>query len=209
MSEKTEIVPAFDLLSDRERAAYDAWLVKKQPPVAPSTAAKYLEAYLQGSTCEDILKLSKGMALGAIVDCKIRDRWDDRLVEYRATLLDQVGQRLRQVQLESVQHIADQLAVAHKRDGDRLKRFLMTGDNADLGGASFITGIKSYSEAVKALLALTGQDKDKKGPVAVQVSVGPQPIGAAGQTVDAVLVEEPDREQAAKLIELLMPPRGK
>lgn len=203
MSSENALVPE-TLLTDSELEAYNKWVSKREAPIAIGTSLKFFEVFLHGGSCEEIAKLNPGIGLGAVVACRIRDRWDERLDVHRAELLERTRSQVMQIQLEAIQFTAAQLAAAHKRDGDKIRRFLMTGDPDDLKDASYVTGIKSYKDLVSTMLALTGQDKskDQRGPLAVSVNVGDK--GGQGTTVEAIFLEKPPTEdQAAEIIRLL------
>jgi hypothetical protein len=60
--------------------------------------------------------------------------------------------------MESVMFSADLLASANKMFGDKLKKYIQTGDERELGTLK-IDSLKQYRDAVELLLKLTGQDK--------------------------------------------------
>lgn len=148
-------------LSSRERAAYDFVVKMKQPGVSPHTQAKFFALFLQGTDCAEIARLNPGFSLGQIVAARVEGRWDEHRQEHVESLLRETRMRLQQTTLEGIEFIAGQLAAARKLYGDKTKKFLQSGDPADLGGFS-IHGWKAYREAVDILKTLTGGDKTEK-----------------------------------------------
>jgi len=57
---------------------------------------------------------------------------------------------------------ADLLAAANKQFGDKLKRFIQTGDESELGKDLSVNSLKQYKDAVDLMMKLTGQDKESK-----------------------------------------------
>lgn len=147
-----------DKLSSRERAAYDDYMAKNPPPISPLTQAQFLALFLRGKTCEEIQSLNSGFPLGAIVHCRMEGEWDRRLEEYRDQLFNGIRERLTQVELESVNFLADLLAVAHKQHGNRLKKYLQTGEEKELGEMT-INSLKGYAQVSELLVKVTGQDR--------------------------------------------------
>ena len=204
MQNQSESLAEVDNLSAEERSAFDRWLSQDKPPISVGTSARMYEAYLNGASCKEIAKLHPGFEFGAIVHARLRDKWDAQLNDHRAALFEAIWQRVMQIQMEAIGFTADQLAAAHKRDGDKIKKFLMSGDERELGDASYVTGIRSYKDMIAVLLALTGQDK-KQGPstpMAVQVNVDGK--AAEGTSVKAIFTEKPPTEdQAERLLKAL------
>lgn len=147
-------------LNSRELAAYD--YVNSRPALqqalSPDTQAKFFSLFLNGTSCEEIARLNKGVSLGNIVRARVEGKWDLKRAEHIEHLLLTTRERLQQISLESVEFVSNMLAAAHKLYGDKFKQFLQTGQEADLGPFS-IHGLKAYKEAIELLKTITGQDK--------------------------------------------------
>jgi len=171
------ILSPVERLSPEERKAYKLYVQKNDPPLAPGVQAQLYNLYLNGSTCEEINRLNPNFSLGMIVRAKVEGLWDDRRDKHINELFESVRERVQQVQMESVVFTTDLLAGANKMFGDKLKRYLQTGDERELGDLR-IDSLKQYRDAVDLLLKLTGQDRkvevsgqtktvvEFKGPVA-------------------------------------------
>jgi hypothetical protein len=89
------------------------------------------------------------------------DDWDLKRKDYTDGLLDRIHETVQATQLESVQFVSLWAASFNKLFGDKLRRFLQTGKEEDLGDLKGQMTLKSYQQTLDLLLRLTGQDKDK------------------------------------------------
>ena len=150
-------------LTDREKSAL-AVVVKMRPEPArlsPSLEAQLFSLFLNGQDCVKIAQMNPGITLGQIVRARVEGQWDVKRWEHTESLLKDARNRLQQTTLESVDFVASQIAAAHKLYGEKVKRYLQTGNEEDLGGFS-IHGWKNYNEAIELLKKLTGQDGTKQ-----------------------------------------------
>lgn len=164
MSEKTDIVEAkvvSNHLNVREQSAYDEHMRHQNAPLSPSLEAELFQLYLNGVGLEDIARLNKGLRLGAIARSAVEGDWYQKRRDYADSLLVSVVPRVQQIQAEAIVFAADLLAAAHKLHGQKIRRFLQTGDESELGDFKVST-IDQYRKGAELLLKLTGQDG--KGP---------------------------------------------
>lgn len=152
---------AISLLPEDERKIYDSFKESGKPGLGPTVSSAFFELYLNGSSCREIHKLNKAFDLGAIIDAKVRYQWDEERDKYTQELQHNAMKRLLQVQSESVQFIADSMAATHKKYGEKLRKYIQTGDESVLDGFD-LGSITTYSKAIEALLKVTGQDQKKK-----------------------------------------------
>lgn len=145
-------------LTDRERTAYEFLMAHPQPHLSPGTQLKLFTLFLQGVDCAEIARLNQGITLAQVVVARVEGHWDDLRQEHIESLLKEARLRLQQTALESADFVTMQIAAAHKQYGDAVKKYMQTGDTADLGGFS-IHGWKSYREAQDLLKVITGTDK--------------------------------------------------
>jgi hypothetical protein len=163
-----------DKLSQAEREAYHKYESKGGYALAPSAQAQLFALYLNGSSCEEIAELNKSFSLGMIVKAKVDGLWEQRKENHIRGLLETVKDRVTQVQMESAIFATDVLSAANKLYGTKLKKYIQTGDEKDLGELA-ITSLKQYKDAVELLLKITGQSNTAKvtidGEVKQTVSV--------------------------------------
>ena len=132
-----------------------------------------------------------------IVAARINHNWDDRKAQHVAELFDSVKTRVEQVQLESIHFVSSLLSATHKKYGDKIKKFLQTGVEADLDDLK-LNNLKTYQESIELLLSLTGQGaKNKKVSGEVVHKHVNAPPGEPGK------LDEIRPEAAAQLLQLL------
>jgi hypothetical protein len=160
-----DAVPEGKRFSKREWRAYETHkhgLANPRPgqienQVSPIDAAQMFEIFLHGGSCTQIEKQWRKYKLGAIVKAAIEYQWHEKRQEYLEHLHRDAVERGRQAVAESVGFTADLLAVAHKRWGQKLRRYLATGDESELDGFE-IRSIDQYRKVVQTFLELTGHD---------------------------------------------------
>jgi hypothetical protein len=148
------------------------------PPLAPKTASAFFNLFCQEKSTREIYELNKSFPYGAIVDARIRYKWDLLKNEYISSLHENVKNRLIKAQMESVSFLADVMSATHKKYGSRIAKYLQSGDENDLGGFEIST-VAQYNKAIEGLLKISGQDQKKikleaSGPSSSQNSNGEQ-----------------------------------
>lgn len=161
-NEVKELTPQEALVAsfpERERKAYDYFCKSDQASVAPSTNAKFFALFLAGKTVAEIHRLNSNLSLGQVVAARIQGDWDRRRVEYMDELLKGAADRQVQSQLESIEFLQDMLAVLKKRDGDKYRLYLQTGDESHLNGTLQINSIDAIKKVVEAIQKLQGTEQ--------------------------------------------------
>jgi hypothetical protein len=148
--------------------------------------------FLLGKTCEEIRRLNQQLQLGQIVAARVEGRWDERREEHLDQLLNATTQRVQQTTLETADFVCDILAVANREHGDRLRRYLQTGDDTELGDFR-VTSLTTLKVAIETLQKLTGQDKQQKLTVTGDLTTRQAPAQEA----------LPSSDQAASVLKLL------
>lgn len=167
MSQETQIVlnqaEKEALLSERELQAYKIYMRLNQPPMAQSVQKQFFALFIQGSDCEDIFRLNpNGFSFGAIVRARVENDWDAKLQNHQASLQAKMRTRVQQVTLETVDRLVLELAASNQIVADKIKRYLMSGDEAHLEGTG-VGSLKHLAAVVTILQTLTGQDVKKVG----------------------------------------------
>ena len=174
------------ILSEFEEAGF--------PGLAPQLVADFFTLFLNGTSLREIGRLHPAVKYGAIVSAFVKYSWEERKDQYLNELQNSAAQRMIQVQLESAGFIGDVMTATHKRYGTQIKKYLASGNPADLDGFD-IAGIQSYSKLIETFLKVTGQDAKKTLTVKGQLTTG----GEGG--FKDVLEQAPSPELAAKLLE--------
>ena len=173
----------FNALSPLERRALETWLVKDTPPLSPVRAMGMFELFLAGHSCEEIQRLNPQFALGMILHARVRDGWDEKREQHVDDLYKKVRERFLQIQMEGVTFTSDLLAVVHKLHGDKLKRYLQSGQLEDLEGCGLLPRtIKEMRDTWEMMAKMTGQDKGQ--PPAAPTSVAAPSAKSVAAVVD-------------------------
>lgn len=188
-------------LSPREERAMSLHLAAREPPLGTSLQLQFFEMYLQGVTLEEIVRANRGVKLGALVRAAVEGGWYQRREDHIKQLLDTVKNRAGQMHLEGVNFISNLLAVAHKRHGAKLLRYLQTGDEKDLGAFSIET-VSAYKTIAELLLKLTGQDKKPPPPPPDTKDVGGREVTQAPSSLPP---RPPTPQEAAEILAALQP----
>ncbi len=175
--------------TDRERGIYNEWKeMATKKPLSITTSLKMYELFLNGYSCEEIARLNDNkFPSGMILESRLRDGWDDRRSQHLAELYGGVFDKVRQTQTEAIVFVADLMSAAHRKHGDKVKKFLQSGDAADLGALSIDT-MTSYKTAADMLMKLTGQDKEKT-PITNKTVVVGQNVSVASSEEKPALQE--------------------
>jgi hypothetical protein len=155
-----ELALGLDQLSPRELAAFKTTVQMKVAPVSPSTANGFFQLFLAGRSCLEIAEMNKGFTLGQVVRCRVEGEWDRRLKEHLEQLMRETMSQVTQVKLESLRYQSDLIRVHHRLYGERIARFLQTGNADELAGVP----LPAYKVLVQQLAELT---EEKKGTTVV------------------------------------------
>jgi hypothetical protein len=173
------------------------WRGTEKPPLAPSLNAKLFQLFLQGKGTEEIRRLNPQLGLGEIVAARIEGRWDERREEHLDALLSNTSLRVQQVTLETADFVCDILAVANREHGDRLRRYLQSGDETELGDFR-VTTLAGFKTAIEMLQKLTGQDRQTSSKISV--------VGEVVHRPDSILsvARPPTSAEATSALKLLL-----
>ncbi len=204
--EGVDIVPEGKRFSHGEWRAYEAHkkalALGKEPMLSSSIAAQMFEQFLNGSTPTQISREWRGYQLGAIVRAAVDYSWHDKKAEYLEHLHTNDVERSKQTAAESVEFTSTLLAVAHKRWGEKLRRYLATGDTSELDGFE-IRSIDQYRKVIQTFLELTGHKPSEYLKPPTQATDGKPQTGFGGFDIMALLsTQNVGPEHAAALLSL-------
>jgi hypothetical protein len=149
---------ALTRLTPDEHVELDRYRRSGKHPLAPVASTELYLIWMQGATCEELAKLNPGLSLGCILMARIDHRWDDRRDAYLAERFATANDRLKQIGAESLNFLGLTLAVAHKQQGEKMMKYLKTGDPSDLGVFN-VTSIGQYKQVIETIARLTGADR--------------------------------------------------
>lgn len=140
-------------------------------PLPLAQAVKMYELYLNGYTCDEIYRINGGkIPFGQILDARVRYEWDKRKARQLDSIYANIEEKVVKTKNDSILHITDLLAAAHKVWGDKIKLFLQEGDASVLGGMD-LSNMKTYKELLQMLQTLTANDKSSVKDVKVDGTV--------------------------------------
>lgn len=156
MTEAAKVLPQDELV------LVQSYLDKGGHQLSPDTAAKFYELFLNGSDCKEIHRLNKPFPYEAILIARVKYNWDFQRDEYAFKLQSGIKDKVMRAQLETTELMTDLLVAAKKKHGDKLKRYLQTGDEEDLKGSFNIDSLHNLLKIVEGLGKITGADRNLK-----------------------------------------------
>jgi hypothetical protein len=143
-----------------EQVAYDKFLRSGKARVSVDFNKRLYELYLRGLGCDAIAVLNPGLSLGMVCCARVDGRWDERRDQYTAELLSETNGLLRQTAAEALQFLSLVLAVAHREHGEKLKKYLASGNPDDLGDFR-IESFGNYKSVIETVAKLVGADQSR------------------------------------------------
>ena len=192
-------------LTNEEMGSLTVYVESGGLPISPNTASGLYELFLNGSSTMDIWKMNKNIPYGAIVDAKIRFNWDEQKDLYGLELHSKIRDKVIKAQLEMTSLVTDMLSAANRKHGEKIKKFLQTGDEKHLEGALSIDSIMGMQKTIESLMKITGQDKQSKEDKKL-VDIQNAPIQVKGMDVSSAVQDSGNlsSEDAAKVLEIFV-----
>lgn len=186
-----------------------AYIQSGRHPLAPDTVTALFQLYLNGSDCAEVHRLNKGLPYEAILWARVKFDWDahrDKLIVERQ---EKIRDKVLNSQLQTTELMADLLAATAKKHGDKIKKYIQTGDEADLGGSLSIDNLHQLLKIAEGLQKITGQDKvqkiETKNTQRFELGVGGKTVAAGEEISDegatavlAILAEEKRKRRLAE-----------
>jgi hypothetical protein len=165
-SPEDELTPAeryaLELFRTKRAAVVNArYIPADVADLAPSMQAQLLQLYLAGLTLPEIRERNPQLGLGQIVASAVDGRWVERRRKHLEDLFGRIQSEAQEAAASGVEFVALAMRATHKRIGDKLLRYLQTGDETDLDGTG-VGGLAAYKALVDLLAKMTGQDQVKK-----------------------------------------------
>jgi hypothetical protein len=158
-SVESQLARAYDLLPIHEYNVLKKYIEDGKHQLSPDTVTRFFELFLNGSDCREIHRLNKVFPYEAIVWARIKYRWDDQKDLYITSLQSNVRDKVVKAQLETTSLVTDLLVATNKRYGDKLKRYIQSGDEKELQGALSVDNVNGLLKLAEGLLKVTGQDR--------------------------------------------------
>lgn len=192
-------------LTGSEYESLEKYIASGGKQLAPDRSARFFELFLNGSTTREIHEYNKAYPYDSIVWARIKERWDQQKDEYVRQLQIGIKDKLIKAKLETAGLMADVLAVAKKQQGEKLKKYLSTGDESHLKDSIAVDSLFTLQKAIDALAKITGEDrnikvtKEEKLDVSVTVGdAGTEGLSAAAAAEVLAIVAADKRKNNAK-----------
>lgn len=155
-------------------------------PLAQETALKFFELYLRGNSCGEIHRLNKAFSYESILWARVKYDWDKMKDDSTRQLMASIQEKVVQAQLETTSFMADLLVATSKKHGDKIKKFIQTGNEDDLGDALSVDSLFALLKVAEGLQKITGQDKVQKVKTEHTSTLNVNVTGPTGEKVSVV-----------------------
>lgn len=180
-------------LDEKEKAALSYWIASKQPELAPAKRMELMALYLRGYSTDQIRKEHPVFALGQIVHAKIVDRWDIAIEQYAQRLRDSMIDQVALTTMETARTLVDVLAATNHFLGVKARKYLETGNPADLPFP--VDKVRDYQALIASYQMVIGGPSKKVEHEVTVTSATP------ATQVQAQIVDEEDED--SKVLALL------
>jgi hypothetical protein len=137
--------------------------------------------YVNGTSIQDIAKLNPNLSLGQICHAAVEYKWKETKDSYVEAAIQRNKERLPQMLSESVEYIADLITATHKFNGDKIKKYIQTGEEEYIAGIN-LGNFKNYKELVEAMSKLMGSGQQPGKP---SVTINNNVQGGEAPGIDA------------------------
>lgn len=142
----------------------------------------FFELFHNGCLADEIHKLNPSYSVQAIQWMRIAFKWDDTL---QHTIMKNnalaIG-KINKAQVDAAMLMSDLIAVATKKNQDKLRKYLQTGDEAHLVDIMTLDSPERFSKMVESLVKLVYREDN---PIVIKVSNNtiPQKTKQAAQQI--------------------------
>lgn len=148
-------------LNEKEQEIYKKAVEEGEPLLSLKPSSDLYNLFVQGIPISEIHKVNQNFSIGTIMRTRVEHEWDRRRSEYLDILYNGINEKVSQTQAETVSFTTDVLAAYHKMMGTKIKKYLQSGDEAELGPFQLMS-IKNYKDLVEIMLKTTGQNNSKQ-----------------------------------------------
>ena len=151
--------------TEKEREILAETEDKGAKPVSPGMSAQMLELFMESYSCAEIAKMNKdkGLTEGDILVCRKKYKWDEQKEQYAVDLNRQVREKLIKSKLEAIEFLTNTLAITHKVNNEKIKKYLQTGKEEDLPeDISWAKNPNAYRTLWETIQKITGEDRVQK-----------------------------------------------
>jgi len=171
------------------QALFDFNTTAKVSSLTPTKAESLYALFLHHRSCEEIVRMNKGISLGQVIDARIQNRWDARRAENIDNILDHVQSEARLAQAKMAGVIADLLGISYDIWKEKIDLYLQTKDKEHLSGLP-VGGAKTVKELLDMLASLTQPTVKNAAPTIIvnnnPAASKPDPKNTVTVTVEKV-----------------------
>jgi hypothetical protein len=187
---------ALALLPEKDVQKLFEYISAGKYQISAETIASFFQLYLNGSSCEEIHRLNKGFELPAIQWAMVKYDWPSQKEKFLIEIQEGIRLKVVKAQLEAASLLSDIITAANKRNSDKVKKYIQTGNESDLEDAIAVDSIAGLLKVVEGLQKITGQDKVKSQHTEnININLGTKPTTGAAESALAP-------EDAAKVLEI-------
>jgi len=151
------IVKSKSLLLPEDSQKLEKYIQDGGAPLAVGTALSFFELFLNGSNLEEVHRLNKAFPYEAVLWAYVKYDWENKRDTAIQNQMTEIQQKVVKATLDTTSLVTNLLAAAQKKHGDKLKKYLQTGNEADLGDALNVRSINELLKTAEALQKITGQ----------------------------------------------------
>lgn len=167
-------------------------------PISKTLQEEMYNLFLEGYDAAKIAKQNKGYSEIDILMTRYRGNWDENKLKYQDDLQEQILQKLKKTQFESLEFLTNMLSVLHKDERQKMLTYLQTGRKEDRPEI-FVSSIGTYKSLIETIQKLTGEDKVQKHEIKSDIRI------IASKEVS----EKMPREVQSNLLKQLLASKGK
>ena len=150
---------AMDLLSERDVGKLKEYINAGKYQISPDTITAFFELYLNGNEPVEIARLNQGFPLDQINWAMVKYNWPAQRDQHLFNLQNNIRDKVIKAQLEATSLITDMITVSNKKNSEKLKKYIQTGDEEYLKGVMNIESLNGLLKTIEGLQKITGQDR--------------------------------------------------
>lgn len=150
---------ATTLLSERDVIKLKEYIDAGKYQIATDTIAAFFELYLNGNEPTEIARINKGFPVEQINWAMVKYDWPVQRDQYMFDLQKNIRDKVIKAQLEATSLITDMITVSNKKNSEKLKKYIQTGDEEQLKGVMNIESLNGLLKTIEGLQKITGQDR--------------------------------------------------
>jgi hypothetical protein len=150
---------AMDLLSERDVSKLKEYIDAGRYQISPDTVMAFFELYLNGNEPIEIARLNQGFSLDQINWAMVKYNWPAQRDQHLFNLQNNIRDKVIKAQLEATSLITDMITVSNKKNSEKLKKYIQTGDEEYLKGVMNIESLNGLLKTIEGLQKITGQDR--------------------------------------------------